>query len=154
MGVAPKSGVTLDNFWLAQSQRPSYYAWSGYAFEAVCMKHLNNIIKALAIPHAIDYGWWRYVPKDAPENGAQINLVIDRSDNAITLCEIKYTEKPFSIDKAYATKLRNNKELFIKKTATEKQVFLAMISASGLKPTKHSEDLINSVVTVDDLFTE
>lgn len=153
--VLPRgSGAHLEDFWLVQSQLPAYYAWSSYAFEAVCMKHLNTIIRALKIPSALDYGWWRYVPKDSSENGAQIDLVIDRGDNAMTLCEIKYTDKPFSINKAYATKLGNNIELFKTKAAAGKQVFFAMVSASGLKETKYSEKLVSGVVTLDDLFNE
>ena len=43
---------------------------------------------------------------------------------------------------------------FKEKTATEKQVFFALVSASGLKKTKHSEKLVTGVVTLDDLFIE
>jgi hypothetical protein len=144
--------VFLEGFWLIQSQKPLFYAWSGYAFEAVCMKHFDKIIKALNIHSVQDYGWWRYVATDDTENGAQIDLVIDRSDDAITLCEIKYTAKPFSIDKAYAAKLRSVIELFRLKTGSEKQIFRSMISATGLKETKYSEQLVTGIVTLDDLF--
>lgn len=82
----------------------------------------------------------------------QIDLLIDRNDDAITLCEIKYTNTPFKIDKQYAAILRNKIATFIKQTKTTKQVFLAMISANGLAKSKYVDELVDSVVTLDDLF--
>jgi len=76
------------------------------------------------------------------------------SDNAITICEIKYSHEPFIIDKQYATILRNKVEVYKKHTGTQKQIFIAMISANGLKPTMYSEELVSSYATLDDLFKE
>lgn len=142
----------VQGYWIKQSQRPAYYAWAGYAFEAVVMKHYDQIVQALHIEAAIDYGWWRYVPKNAKEQGAQVDFIIDRSDNAITICEIKYTDQPFAIDKSYAAKLTHNMELFKEKTKTDKQIFFAMISASGLKETAYSKQMVSRVAVLDDFF--
>lgn len=141
-----------EGYWLKQSQRPSYYAWTGYAFEAVCMKHKDQIVNALNIGTAIDFGWWRYIARDTSENGAQIDFIIDRSDNAMTLCEIKYTDQPFVIDKGYAAKLSRNIELFKEKANVDKQIFLAVISASGIKETAYSKKIVDGVVSLEDLF--
>ncbi len=141
-----------QEYWLDQSQRPAYYAWSGYAFEAVCMKHIDEIVRALKIRASSTIGSWRTSGRKTSEQGAQIDLVIDRSDNAITLGEIKYTQQPFAIDKQYAQKLRATIALFKQKTKTTKQIFLAMISANGLKKTLYSEELVTSLVTLADLF--
>jgi AAA+ ATPase superfamily predicted ATPase len=141
------------NYWLNQSQRPSYYAWSGYAFEAVCMKHIDHIIHALNIKASEQVSSCRFIPRKNFPEGTQIDLVIDRSDNAVTICEIKYSDQKYAIDKQYAKNLKRKIEIFKTRTRTNKQIFLAMICANGLKKTKYSEDQIDGgVVTLDDFF--
>ncbi len=151
--VEGHSGHSFDaDHWVIQSQRPGYYAWAGYAFEAVCAKHIHNIIRGLGIKTVNAIAAWRYVPKSRNERGAQIDLVIDRIDNAITLCEMKYTSQPFAIDKEYAAVLTNKIEIFRKRTKTTKQLFLTMVSANGLKETIYSEELVSGFVTLEVLF--
>ena len=139
--------------WQVIQNSPGWYSWLGYAFESVCYKHLGQIRKALSISPAAIANTWRYMPrKGTKEKGAQIDLLFDRRDGVITICEIKYTDKPFKIDKQYATTLVNKTEVFINKTRTNKQILIAMISANGLKKTIYSEDIISGVVTLNDLF--
>lgn len=149
--ISQKSKKFIQHHWIDQSQRPSYYAWSGYAFESVCIKHIDRIVRTLKI-RASGTGSWRFVPRKETESGAQIDLIIDRSDNAITLCEIKYTDKPFAIDKQYAEKLKHKIMLFKKKVNINKQIFLVIISASGLEKTIYSEEMVDGIVTLKDLF--
>jgi uncharacterized protein len=142
-----------EDYWKFKINSASWRSWSGYAFESICYKHISGIKKALGISADADVGNWYYSSQmNKKENGAQIDLLFDRSDDAITICEIKYTNQPFAIDKQYAKNLLNKVELFKKKTKTTKQVFIAMISACGLKPTIYSEELISHVVTLNDLF--
>jgi uncharacterized protein len=132
----------------------SYWmSWIGYAFEALCYKHIAQISKSLNLsPTAIPYTW-RYVPiKGSKEKGAQIDLLFDRQDDAITICEIKYNDQPFVIDKAYTEKLKQKIEVFKKKTQTTKNIYLTMICANGLKKSMYSEELVDGVVTLEDLF--
>jgi len=143
----------LTDYWQSQIATPSWTSWMGYAFEAVCYKHVSNIRNALGIAVGANVGTWRYSPwRKEREQGAQIDLLFDRKDNAITLCEIKYSQKPFVIDKQYAQKLLDKADVYKKHTGTRKQIFIAMISVSGLKPTMYSEEIISNVVTLDDLF--
>ena len=131
------------------------YAWSGYAFEAVCRKHIDQILHALDIQASSTIGTWKFTTsKKVTQNGCQVDLIIDRSDDAINICEIKYTDKPFVIDKQYAEKLRYTMELFRKQTSTEKQLFLTFISSSGLKQTMYSKELVANTVLLNDLFTK
>ena len=98
-------------------------------------------------------GAWRYAPaKGSLDDGAQIDLLFDREDDAITLCEIKYTATPFLLDKEYSKKLQRKIDVFRKNTKTEKQLFIAFIASSGLKPTMYAEELVNGVVTLEDLY--
>jgi len=142
-----------SGYWLSKSLSPSWKSWAGYAFEAVCYKHIFNIRKALQIDPGAEVGSWRYSPrKGHDEEGAQIDLLFDRPDDVITLCEIKYNEKPFSIDKLYAKNLLNKEKIYREQTRTKKQIFMSMITSGGLKPTMYSEEIISSQVELENLF--
>jgi uncharacterized protein len=140
-------------YWESQQNTPSWYSWSGYSFESLCYKHLSQIRKKLKMsPSAIAHTW-RYVPNaQSKEQGAQIDLLFDRKDNTITLCEIKYTESAFVINKKYAAELLNKENVFIGKTKTKKQTLIVMIAAQNIKHNRYADDLITNVVTLDDLF--
>ena len=83
---------------------------------------------------------------------SQIDLIFDRPDNIVNLCEIKYSGTPFKIDKAYAEHLRYRERVYCKVTKTNKQIFLSMIVSNGLKKTMYSEEIISSLATLNDLF--
>lgn len=141
-------------YWLEKTQCQEWKIWSGYAFEAVCFKHIPEIRKALNINAGAEITNWRHVPKNSDTTGCQIDLLFDRNDKAMTVCEIKYNTKPFIIDKAYAKILLNKVNVFEKISGINKQVFIAMITASGIKPNMYSEELISATVTLEDLFKE
>lgn len=141
------------HYWFSIANSPSYYAWTGYAFENICYKHIAQIRKALNIPSSALSSPWRYSPRaKSKESGAQVDLLFSRPDNSTTLCEIKYTDHQFVIDKQYAENLKNKRSVFIKVTRTRGQVFMAMISAGGVKKNKYSDELLSGIVTLDDLF--
>ena len=140
-------------YWQELQNSNSWYSWSGYAFEAIVYKHLSQIRQKLKIPVTAIAHNWRYSPlKSSNEQGAQIDLLFDRRDNCITLCEIKYSTKPFIIDKQYSAKLINKKNIFIKITKTTKQIFIDMICASTLQDNPYSDELVSNFATLDDLF--
>lgn len=141
-----------EGYWLSKTKSPSYQAWSGYAFEAVCYKHIKQIRKALKIEAGAEAGSWRYNPKSKEQQGAQIDLLFDREDGVISVCEIKYNNKPFSIDKSYASNLTNKLHAFSKHTRSKKQLFLNMVTVNGVKPSIYSEELICGVVKLGDFF--
>jgi uncharacterized protein len=142
-----------SGYWLSKSTSPRWKSWAGYAFEAICYKHLSNIRTTLQIDPGAEVGSWRYVPKQRQvEEGAQIDLLFDRPDGVVTICEIKYNEQPFPIDKQYAKNLLNKVETFQKHSQTRKQIFIAMITSGGLKPTMYSEEIISGQVRLEDLF--
>jgi uncharacterized protein len=141
-----------NDYWVQKTKTPLYRTWSGYAFEAVCYKHISQIRKALKIPHGARVGTWRFSPKrGSDDQGAQIDLIFDRDDDTVTFCEIKYTDALFKIDKNYYDNLMNKKFVYKKITKTTKQVFIAFISAGGLKKSTYSKEL-TGVVTLNDLF--
>ncbi len=140
-------------YWESQQQSPEWYSWSGYAFESLCYKHILEIMHTLKLSDTAIAYTWRYVPsRNSKEEGAQIDLLFDRKDDTITICEMKYTESPFVIDKSYAQILNKRIEIFKHQTKTRKNVLLAMISSSGLKKTLYSEEMVSGLVKLEDFF--
>ena len=137
--------------WSRLRESPSWKSWSGYCFETICFKHVDQIRNALNLDETAIAKTWKHKGKGL-EQGAQIDLLFDRSDDSITICEIKYTDKPFAIDKPYFSILKNKIESYKIQTQTLKQIFLAMITTSGLKKTIYSEELETQVVKLNQLF--
>lgn len=139
--------------WLAVQNTPQWYSWLGLAFEAVCYKHISAIRKALGVNPTAIAGAWRYTPiKGSMNQGAQIDLLFDRKDDAITICEIKYSEEPYVLTKEYMQILIRKIDVFKNQTKTQKQIFLALICAQGVKNSFYAESLVSGVVTLEDLF--
>ncbi len=129
---------------------PGYRAWSGYAFEQVCLYHLPQIKRALGIS-GIQTSTSAWRSKES-ENGAQIDLVIDRRDQTINLCEMKFSINPFEINKKYAEVLRNKVGTFKAETGTRKSVFLTFVTIFGLKKNSHAAGLVQNDLTMEALF--
>jgi uncharacterized protein len=139
-----------DNTWINLMDSSKYRAWSGYAFEYVCMSHIENIKKALSIQGVYsEISSW--VSRN-PEKGTQIDLLIDRKDNVITVCEIKFSNDEYEITKSYANDLRNKLNLFKSESKTRKTIFLAMITTFGVKTNQYSLGLVQNSITMDALF--
>lgn len=141
------------NYWQDIQTTPEWYSWQGYAFESVCYKHLSSIRRALRLsPRALP-STWRFVPKPgSKKRGAQIDLLFDRPDDAITLCEIKYTDEPFTLTKDSINNIMQKISVFKERTHTKKQIFIALISANGVKNNYYADELIDHTVTLADLF--
>ncbi|GJM07561.1 MAG: ArsR family transcriptional regulator [marine bacterium B5-7] len=145
----------ISGYWDKLKVKPAWNTWAGLAFESVCYEHLPQITKTLDLSPTAIPSTWRYSPKKGSnEQGAQIDLLFDRDDDSITICEIKYSHKPFIITKEYAEKLKQKLTIFKKITRTNKQLFIALISANGIKKNKYSEELLSGVVTLEDLFKD
>lgn len=140
-------------FWEGAVQSTAWKAWAGYAFEAICFKHSEKIKKALKIPEDSVASTWQHVAKKSSGiPGAQIDLLFDRNDGIISLCEIKYSTKKFRLDKEYARALLNKVEIYKKVTKTNKHVVLSMITTHGLQPSVHLEGVVWSSATAENLF--
>ncbi len=144
-----------ENYYNHMMNSASWHAWSGYSFENICYKHIDRIMKALDLSHVpCRLSHWKYQPNplDIKDSGAEIDLLIDRGDNAVTLCEIKYTMKPFVVDKSFAKNIMQKTDVFQVQTKIKKQVFTALISASGVAKSAWTDEIIQKIVTLDDLF--
>ncbi len=137
-----KGRTSFDkNYWMKMIDSPKHRAWSGYAFEQVCLAHVPQIKEALGISGVqTDASSWKSVTRN---DGAQIDLVINRRDGIINLCEMKFSIGQFVIDKKYDGILRNKMEAFRRASGTKKSLSMVMITTFGLKPNGYSGNIQN-----------
>ena len=138
-----------EHYWLNLIETGKHRAWSDYSFEQVCMMHIKQIRHKLGISGVLAYASSWKSTDNAP--GAQIDLLIDRNDQVINLCEMKYATAEFVIDKKYDENLRNKKDAFMRETKTRKAVHLTMVTTYGIKPNEYA-GMVQSEVGMDDLF--
>ena len=140
-----------EYFWSRQTGSPIYYNWCGLAFERVCLLHLTQIKKALSIFGTVSRVCSWYLPATSKSKGAQIDLLIDRDDNVIDICEMKYTKQPYEMTFEDDQKVQNRRSRLIAETGTDKSVHLVLVSASGVKSNSYSDEF-QSVITSEALF--
>ena len=142
------------HFWSNSLEAPALASWKGLSFERLCVLHTEEIKRALGISgiRTEEYSW-RTVSEDETLKGAQIDLVIERADGNINLCEMKYTDGPFELDARESEKLQHRKLAFKSENSLNKSCRLTLISPNGIKSNKYSH-LIQNVITVGDLFRE
>ena len=136
-----------EGTWMKLSIAQSYKTWSGFAFETVCLKHVNQIKKALKIEviYSTNHSWFN-------EN-TQIDLLIDRADNIINLCEMKFYNAAVTIDKKIYLKLKKKIAELISEIETKKNVTLTLITTYGVKENEYSIELVQNNLSMDCLFT-
>jgi hypothetical protein len=117
------------------------------------LKHIDIIKKILGIDNIQSYcGDWRYVSEKEQDSGTQIDLIFDRDDDCITLCEIKNTDKPFLITKDYAIALEKKTSIYKERTRVKKQLVWCLIASNGVVKNEYFKKLISSVIIAKDLF--
>ena len=151
-----KGGFGKDeHFWSNTLDNPARRAWAGLTFEQLCKDHIPQIKKKLGIAGVLseESSWFGTVGEEGPRTSAQIDLIIDRRDQVVTLCEIKFSINRFEIDKDYDQKLRNKISVFREATNCRKTIQLSMISTFGILQNKYS-GIVNQEVLLDDLFQD
>ena len=138
--------------WLQKSGTQEAHIWQGYAFENLCMRHQEAIKSALGISGIYSEVSSFYKKSSKQSKGFQIDMIIDRTDQAINLCEIKYYNKPVTIDKSTATLLRTRRENFREYTHTTKSLFNTLIAPYGIQANEHSNAQVDQVIKGDALF--
>ena len=138
-----------EHFWTNSLGSGTHRSWSGYAFEMLCLAHIAQIKKALGISgvQSLTSSWRSTIS----EEGAQIDLVIDRKDQTVNLCEMKYAQKEFVIDKKYDEVLRHKTAAFQEETQTRKSLQLTFVTTYGVKQNSYSGH-IQKEVLLEDLF--
>lgn len=139
--------------WIHRRSTPAGIAWAGYAFENVCLSHVRQIKKALGISGILtEESSWQHRARSKQDQGAQIDLLIDRPDRVVNLCEMKHSSSPFVIDKKYAQWLRERAEVFRRATGTSKTLFNTFITTRGVVRNEYAEEVVAAQVTANALF--
>jgi AAA+ ATPase superfamily predicted ATPase len=135
-----------NNSWISLYSSRSYIAWCGFAFETLCLKHVRQIIKQLGIAGmSVNSGSWR-------NSLAQIDLLLDRSDRCINLCEIKFSETEFVISKSYLENLQRKKEVFKNDLKSRKNLFMTFITVFGVKENEYYNNIVDNQITINSFF--
>jgi uncharacterized protein len=138
--------------WNHLNQTQTYKSWSGYAFENICLKHLQQIKKALEISGIYLEASCFHNRGNKTEDGIQIDLLLDRNDNVINLCEMKFYKDKFSITKTDAEEFREKIRIFRTITQTNKQIFQNIFTTFGLIHNENSLGLIDKAFDMNILF--
>ena len=141
------------NWWSNNLNSRSIESWMGNSFELVCMKHHAQIKEALGIRGmSTEISTWQILPNETDSTqGAQIDMIIERADRIIHLCEMKFSQGEYELTEKYDLELRNKMGSFQAKTKTRKGVSLVMITSYGLKQNAWANG-INAQLTMDNLF--
>ena len=136
-------------FWQENFSAPTVNAWRGLAFEEICFVHQDKLKEALGIKGVhTEVSAWR---NNDVDDHTQIDMVIDRNDRVINLCEMKFCSDDFVIDKSYERELRHKVSVFVNQTKTKKTTRLTLVTTYGLKHNIYT-GLISNVITMDSLF--
>ena len=151
------SSGTDEHFWTKLGNSGTKNAWAGYAFEQVCLHHIRQIKSRLGISGILSnaYAWSQKAYTDSDGNkwtGGQIDLIIDRNDGVMNLCEMKYSNGLYNISADYADTVRNRMAMFREAEKCRKDLRCTFITLSGVKTNKNS-DIVDDQILLDDLFS-
>ena len=148
-------GAIPSTYWQQAQNSPRYYSWAGYAFESLCLKHVNQIADALGISGVLfkASSWSFRAPNGDARVGAQVDLVLERADHCTNLFEIKLSNSPYVITKEYEEKLRWKKECYREVTQTRNTLFMTMITPYGVVENAQYFASVDNQITMDALFS-
>jgi len=140
-----------EHFWSNNLISPQHNTWAGLAFEMLMLQHIREIKNVLGISGVVaeTYSW----QSGDAEDGSQIDLIIDRKDKMINLCEIKFSQDKYTIKKDYEENLRHKVVTFQEETRTRKAINLLLLTTYGLTNNKYS-GIIQKTVTIKDILQE
>ncbi len=139
-----------EHFWQQNTTSQPVVTWRGYAFENVCLNHIDQIKAALGISGVITSAsaWSK---RDDEDEGAQIDLLIQRNDNVINMCEMKYYSDDFKVDSACYRKINSRQELLAQHVSRKMSIRATLITTYGLKQNEYSGVFAN-IITMQDLL--
>ena len=140
-------------FWMHNVTSQAVSSWRGFAFEEVCFSHISKIKKALDIlgVSSTESAW--SVKGDDDTEGAQIDLLINRKDNVVNLCEMKFYNEKFTVNKAYYSKVVHRQNLLAERIPRKSVIHNVLVTTEGLAYNEYS-GVFQKVVTIDDLFVK
>lgn len=148
-----KGNQGMTNYWQAIHGMPKYNVWCGLAFERVCFAHVEQIKMKLGISGVLTgvYSWRCQPNEEKGYGGVQIDMLIDRNDGIIDLCEMKYSDTEYSISSQYAQEMTRKRAVFQQVSKTQKAVHLVLVTTQGIAPGINQYS-VQAGVVLDDLF--
>jgi uncharacterized protein len=140
--------------WLQLSQTQDYKIWCGYTFESICIKHIQQIKKAMSIGGLYSVASSFLKKGTDTEKGTQIDMLLDRNDQIISIFEMKFYNDTFTVSKEYAQNLKEKLSIFKATTKTRKHLFLTFVTTFGITHNQYSLGLVEQVLTLDALFMD
>ena len=140
-----------EHFWVHNQVKPTIVTWRGFAFENVCFQHISQIKHALGIS-GVQTSQSAWILRTEDKN-AQIDLLIERDDHVINICEIKFYSDTFTVDKSYYRELLRRQEILLEKVSPRMSVYQTLITTYGLNRNEYSS-VFTQTVSMDDLFSE
>jgi len=140
-----------EAYWTNRLDDPGHNAWRGLSFEMLCRQHTKQIKAKLGISGVATEIYTFSSKSHGKTKGAQIDLIIDRRDQVINICEMKFTTSPYRITKTYQQTLQNKLDAFRQWSSSKKALHLTMVTSYGLKQSEYN-DIVQNVITLDDLF--
>ena len=147
--VMRRADARDSHYWSNSQHTHDYPVWCGLSFEMLCLNHIEQIKKALGISgiNANVFSWFG----KGENRAAQIDLLIDRADNTINICEMKFWSKPYAMTEDDERDIERKISAFTEATSTDKQLIVTMITTKGIEHNEHSET-VQRELTLDDLF--
>jgi uncharacterized protein len=134
------------------SQSASYKSWAGYAFENLCMRHKDKLVASLGISGMYYTTPSFYHKADSKSEGFQIDMLIDRADNVINVCEVKYYNAAYELNKKEMEAIHHKIEKFRLISCTKKQILYTLITSNGLKANQYSIGTVANTIEAKNLF--
>lgn len=143
----------MDHYWQSLHGQPKYNAWCGLAFERVCFAHVDQIKSKLGISGVLTgvYSWRCEADENAGHGGVQIDMLIDRNDGVIDLCEMKYSDIEYVITSSYANEMARKRSIFQIVSKTSKAIHLVLVTTQGIAVGAYCHS-VQASVNLDDLF--
>ncbi len=152
--IFQKNQPINEQYWLNQHRSPQFLSWCGYAFENICFKHINQIVEDLKISIiAKTASYWNYKQKKSAEiQGAEIDLIIERTDKSMHLCEIKFHGDVYSMTRDYSKKMNSRRDFFRRQTQSKSSIFNTLITPYGAHENPSYLSCIDQQIDLDGLF--
>lgn len=168
--VMRMAGTRDEHFWSNNQNSHMFSTWSGLAFEKLCLNHEQQIRAALGVSgvSAEVFSWFskaseKETSADAEANpktgkktavkarGAQIDMLIDRADKTINVCEMKFWSTLYSMSAKDEADIERRVSALRHETGTDKNVIVTLVTTKGLVRNEHSES-VQKVVVLEELF--
>lgn len=150
--ISLRALMNQENVFLKIFTAPDFRAWCGYAFENLCFVHCRQIARALGVASIFhEFSSFQF-PGNTDYAGIQIDILVDRADGVINLCEVKFSIATFKLTSDYKATLQERAATFAAVTKSRKSIFTVLITTYGLANQHEHSDVVQNVITLEDLF--